>query len=256
MIKIFCLYYEGKYSTDYVANLYNSLKKHCDVDFEFVCYSDSDVLADRVIPLKQNGIIKEHWFKLQFFDKNFTGDGDIIVMDIDQLIVSNVTEMVNWPVEENELVSYNKWWNKSPHTTINGGWYKFKAGSLDFVWKKYLEDPVKWQLHYYNNLVVHFKYFGEQNFVEDNCREQDVKITMMPGQWVGKWSKIFEQNLTYNELYRDSFNEEFQIMGDEINPNLKIIHFANPDNYVMTERYQWIRNHWNIYSESSSSSSI
>ena len=127
MIKIFCLYYEGKYNTDYVANLYNSLKKHCDVDFEFVCYSDSDVLADKVIPLRQNGIIKEHWYKLHFFDKNFTGDGDIIVMDIDQLIVSNITEMVNWPVEENELVSYNKWWNKSPHTTINGGWYKFKA---------------------------------------------------------------------------------------------------------------------------------
>jgi len=244
MIKIFCLYYEGKYSTDYVANLYNSLKKHCDVDFEFVCYSDSKVLADRVIPLKQDGIIKEHWYKLQFFDKDFTGEGDIIVMDIDQLIVSNITEMVNWPVEENELVSYNKWWNKSPHTTINGGWYKFKAGSLDFIWKKYLEDPVKWQLHYYNTLVVHFKYFGEQNFVEDNCIEQDVKITMMPGKWVGKWSKIFEQNLTYNELYRDSFNEEFQIMGDEINSNLKIIHFANQDNYIMTERYKWIRDHW------------
>ena len=137
MIKIFCLYYEGKYNTDYVANLYNSLKKHCDVDFEFVCYSDSDVLADKVIPLKQNDIIKEHWYKLHFFDKNFTGEGDIIVMDIDQLIVSNITEMINWPVEENELVSYKKRWNKTPHITINGGWYKFKAGSLDFVWKKY-----------------------------------------------------------------------------------------------------------------------
>ena len=244
MIKVFCLYYEGKYNTDYVANLYNSLKKYCDVKFEFICYSDSDVLADKVIPLKQNGIIKEHWFKLQFFDKNFTGEGDIIVMDIDQLIVGNITEMVNWPVEENELVSYTKWWNKDPVTTINGGLYKFKAGSLDFVWKKYLENPVKWQLHYYNNLTVRFKYFGEQNFVEDTCKEHNVKITRMPGKWIGKWTKVFERNLTYQELYRDSFNEPFQVMGDEINPNLKIIHFSNPGNYIMKERYQWIRDNW------------
>ena len=244
MIKIFCLYYEGKYNTDYVANLYNSLKKHCDVDFEFVCYSDSDVLADKVIPLKQNGIIKEHWYKLHFFDKNFTGEGDIIVMDIDQLIVSNITEMINWPVEENELVSYKKWWNKSPHTTINGGWYKFKAGSLDFVWKKYLINPVKWQEHYYKNMVVHFKYFGEQNFVEDTCREEGAKITHMPGEWVGKWTKDFERNLTYQELYRDSFNEQFQVMGDEINPKLKIIHFSNPDNKIDVNYYNWVRKHW------------
>ncbi len=66
----------------------------------------------------------------------------------------------------------------------------------------------------------------------------------MPGKWIGKWTKVFERNLTYQELYRDSFNEPFQVMGDEINPNLKIIHFSNPGNYIMKERYQWIRDNW------------
>jgi len=33
-------------------------------------------------------------------------------------------------------------------------------------------------------------------------------------------------------------------MGDEINPKLKIVHFSNQDNYIMTERYNWIKEHW------------
>ena len=31
-------------------------------------------------------------------------------MDIDQVIVNNIDEMIGYPVGDNELVSYNKWW--------------------------------------------------------------------------------------------------------------------------------------------------
>ena len=113
MIKIYCLYYEGKYTTDYISKLYRGLKRNCKVDFKFICLSDSDVEADEVIPLDKESIIAEHWHKLRFFDKEFTGEGDIIVMDIDQIIVSDITEMIDWNVKENELVSYRKWWSKN-----------------------------------------------------------------------------------------------------------------------------------------------
>ena len=78
-----------------------------------------------------------------------------------------------------------KWWSKNINSLpINGGWYKFKAGSLQCVWDKYNSDPEKWQLHYYNNGTVHYKYFGEQDFVYHTCIENGVTITQMPGQWV------------------------------------------------------------------------
>jgi len=244
MIKIYCLYYEGKYTPDYVTKLYHSLRRNCKVDFTFHCYSDSNVEADEVIPLNRTGLIAEHWHKLRFFDKSFTGEGDIIVMDIDQVIVSDITEMINWPIQEDELVSYSKWWNLDNKVKINGGWYKFKAGSLDFIWKKYLSDPAYWQQYYYNKIIVDYKFFGEQNFVQDTCIENAAKITHMPGEWVGKWTHNFQQNLSYQLMYKETFDEEFMIMGDEINPKLKIVHFANPDNSIHQNNYNWVRDNW------------
>ena len=130
MIKIFTVYFEGKYRPDYVTKLYHSLKRNCKVPFEFICLSDTkEVEADRVIMLPKWSDIKIHWHKLKFFSPLFGGQqrGDeIIVMDIDQIIVGDITDMINYPVEENELVSYRKWWKKgNPNSgntvALNGG---------------------------------------------------------------------------------------------------------------------------------------
>ena len=221
------------------------MKKNCDVPFEFICYSDSVVDADQVIFLPKNSPIQQHWHKLSFFDYNFTGEGDIIVMDIDQVIVNDVTPMIEYPVEEGELVSYHKWWSKSPTSLpINGGWYKFKAGSLQCVWDKYNSDPEKWQLHYYNNGTVHYKYFGEQDFVYHTCVENDVKITQMPGQWVAKYDNDINLNTRYNVMYAERFNEDFMILGEELNENIRIVHFANFDNTIHEHPDEWIKEHW------------
>ena len=54
-----------------------------------------------------------------------------------------------------------------------------------------------------------------------------------------------DENVSGGNLkHRDSFNEQFQIMGDEINPKLKIIHFSNPDNKIDIDYYNWVRKHW------------
>lgn len=245
MIKIYCLYFEGKYSTDYISKLHKGLKKNCTVPIEFICYSDSAVDADQVIFLPKNSPIQQHWHKLSFFDYNFTGEGDIIVMDIDQVIVNDITPMIEYPVEEGELVSYHKWWSRSPTSLpINGGWYKFKAGSLQCVWDKYNSDPEKWQLHYYNNGTVHYKYFGEQDFVYHTCVENDVKITQMPGQWVAKYDNDINLNTRYNVMYAERFNEDFMILGEELNENIRIVHFANFDNTIHEHPDEWIKEHW------------
>lgn len=245
MIKIFCLYFEGKYSPDYIEKLYNGLKRNCKVPFEFICYSDTAVTADQVIMLPKDSIIQQHWHKLKFFDKEFTGDGDIIVMDIDQVIVNDITSMINWPVKENELVSYHKWWSKSSTSLpINGGWYKFKAGSLQCIWDKYISDPEMWQLYYYNNGTVHYKYFGEQDFVYHTSIENNITVTQMPGSWVAKYDNDFNLNARYNIMYCDSFDEDFMILGDEVNEKIKIVHFANFNNTIHNHPDEWIKDYW------------
>lgn len=242
MIKIFCLYYEGKYTKDYVDKLYRGIKRNCKVPFRFYAYSDTPVMCDHMIMLRDT--LPGHWHKIKFFDKKFTGEGDIIVMDIDQVIVGDITEMIEYPVGNNELVSYDKWWTDDRATTINGGWYKFKAGDFQCVWDKYIENPDKWSNHYFETGVVHYRLFGEQNFVEDTIRENGGKVTTMPGEWVCKLTHDEDNNEKIQRRYVKKFGEHYLILGDEFNPKVKIVHFANPNNDVHNSKHKWLKDFW------------
>lgn len=123
MIKICTVYFKGKYNPDYVSKLYRSIKRNTSIPFQSICLSDTkDVEADIVLPYNHHSPIPLHWHKLKFFSPHFAyqnPNDEIIIMDIDQVIVNNIDEMIGWPVSDNELVTYNSWWNaKLP---INGG---------------------------------------------------------------------------------------------------------------------------------------
>ena len=161
MLKICTVFFEGLYHPNAVSNLYRSLKENSSVPFEFICLADRGVDADVVLPYNKHSNIKLHWHKLKFFSPQFAyqkpGD-DIIIMDIDQKIVGNVDDLLGHPVSENELVTYGQWWENK--LGINGGFYKFKSGSLKFVWDDFALNPEYWQLHFYDNGTVHYKYYG------------------------------------------------------------------------------------------------
>ena len=177
-VKVFCLFYGKKYPYSNVLKLEKEFKRY---GVDFYCHTD---LKDEQYHLSG---IKEHWHKIRFFDSNFTGRDDIIVIDIDQKVVGDIKDMIEYPVKENELVTYKNWWNEQPRCPINGGWYKFKGGSLDYVWDKFSKNIQKWQLYYFETGVVHYKYYGEQNFVHDTVLENGGKITTMPEEWYSKY---------------------------------------------------------------------
>lgn len=250
MLKICTVYFDGKYQPKYVNNLYNSLKRYYKKPFEFICLSDtSEVEADTVYPLNMNGPIQKHWHKLKFFSPIFANqspDDDIIVLDIDQVIVNDPTEMLEYPCDPGELVSYNRWWKLHPKAKdpeFNGGWYKFKSGTLQGIWDMFISNPTKWQMHFYNNHTVHYPYYGEQNFVEKAVRYYKYKITLMPPEWCGKYTLDPEKNIQYNMMYMEKFDQDYMIM-DQPNPNLKIVHFANPNSNLHDCQESWLRKHW------------
>lgn len=237
------------YSPDYVTNLYHSLKNHSTVDFQFICLSDTTgIEADMVLPYNHHTYIKLHWHKLKYFCNLFADQqpqDEIIVMDIDQVIVSNIDEMLTYPVQSKELVSYQKWWdiNPNPPVSLNGGWYKFRSGELNCVWNKFIEDPEYWQLYFYNKNIVHHKYYGEQNFVEMLCKENNIKISHMPGQWVGKYTNDATTNRKLNLLYAQKFDQDYMVL-DTPNENIKILHFANPNSNIHDCKEKWLKNYW------------
>ena len=254
MLKICTIYYDGFYTPDYVSKLYRSLKRNSTIPFQFICLSDNpNVEADIVLPYNHYSDIKKHWHKLKFFSPQFAdqnpGD-DIIIMDIDQIVVGNVDDLIGHPVSDNELVSYGVWWNQKPNPfadrdplPINGGVYKFKSGSLKFVWDEFALNPEYWQLHYYKKGAVHYKYYGEQNYINAICDEYKVNLTLMPPEWVCKLTNDEDEDRHNNLEYMKKFNKDYMIL-DKPNDDIKVVHFANPNANIHTSKYSWIKDYW------------
>ena len=241
MIRVFTVYFEGKYEPKYITNLYRGLKKYCKVPFEFVCLTDNmDVEADRKIPIYKTGDIKTHWHKLAFFSPLFGGQNsgdDIIIMDIDQVITGNVDELLKWPVKNKELLTYEAWWDGK--LKKNGGFYKFKSGTLMNVWDKFSLNPEYWQLHFYNEGIVHKKYYGEQNFVYNTVRN----IKTVPGEWLFKYTNDSRENLELQMRYCQKYNVDYAVMGN-VNEKIKIVHFAGPGKTIHDHKEDFIKDNW------------
>lgn len=253
-MKIFCLYYDDKYSPDYVSKLYRGIKRHYKKDFTFICYTDNmNVESDVKIPLPQNTKIKKHWHKLKFFDSSFANqelNEDIIILDIDQIIVKDLSPVFDIQVNDNEIASYEKWDVTTLPIKINGGYYKFKSGQLDYIWNKYNSDPEYWQMYYFNKKIVSFPYYGEQNFVQDTVLSNNGNIKLVSGKhigfYMGKHHNYYEKqyNIFWNSLYMKTYKEPYMFFIDTWNDNICIVHFCHVLNDIHSCNDSWIKRHW------------
>jgi len=245
MLKICTVYFEGFYTPDYVSKLYRGLKKNSTIPFEFICISDNkNIEADVILPYNHYSDIKKHWHKLKFFSPQFAhqqpGD-DIIIMDIDQIIVNNVDELLNWPVSENELVTYGQWWNSN--LKINGGFYKFKSGSLKCIWDDFIKNVEFWQLNYYRKGIVHTKYYGEQNYVNWKVQEHKIKLTLTPEKWLGRYTEDYKKNVSFNKQYSTLFNTDYMIL-DEPYKYIKMVHFLGEGKTIHECNSNFVKKYW------------
>jgi len=245
MLKICTVYFSDFYTPDYVGKLFNSIKRNSSIPFESICISDDpNVSADIVLPYNHYSYVKKHWHKLKFFSPNFAyqnpGD-DIIIMDIDQVITNNIDDLIGYPVYDNELITYGIWWKSLLQT--NGGFYKFKSGSLKYIWDDFIQSPKYWQMHYYDNNDVHFKYYGEQNYVNWKTEEYQAKIIKTPAEWLGRYHNDIRENTEWNRMYCNKFKTDYMIL-DDVNDNIKIIHFIGPGKTIHEHNTSWIEEHW------------
>tara|TARA_Y100001937_G_C7115994_1_gene330148 strand:- start:577 stop:1320 length:744 start_codon:yes stop_codon:yes gene_type:complete len=245
MIKICTVYFEGLYTPDYVSKLYRSLKRNTSIPFEFICLSDNpNVEADIVLPYNKHSDIKLHWHKLKFFSSQFAyqkpGD-QIIIMDIDQIITGNIDDLIGHPVSNNELVTYGVWWPAL--MSINGGFYKFNSGNFNYIWDDFAENPEYWQMYYFRNGEVHFKYYGEQNYVNMKLHSKNMKVTRTPEEWLCKYTDNKKEMMTLNKLYKRKFNTEYMLL-DELNDMIKVVHFTGPGKTIHKYNEKFIKDNW------------
>lgn len=212
-----------------------------------------DVEADVKIKLPENTLIKKHWHKLKFFDSSFGSqepNEDIVVLDIDQVVVGDMSPILDIPIESHQLASYEKWDVEDLAIKLNGGFYKFKSGTKDYIYQKYISDPEYWQLHYFNTKVVSIPYYGEQNFVQDTIWENNEEIVLVPGKhfglYMGDLSHYYNRqyNMMWNMKYIHKFKCPYMYIKDMWHPNIRIVHFAHLLNQVELCEELWIKKHW------------
>ena len=62
-----------------------------------------------------------------------------------------------------------------------------------------LEILSYWQMHYYKERVVHFPYYGEQNYVNWRAEENGIKIIPTPEEWIGKCDIDIKMKNSYKQ---------------------------------------------------------
>jgi hypothetical protein len=173
---ILCLKHGDKYSADYVNKLYNMCKRNCTLNFEFVCLTENHQGIDkdiRILPLSNN--LQGWWCKPYMFNKDLLLSGTILYMDLDVVIAGNIDKLFTYApghwctVRDFTRAMRPKWYK------YNSSIIRFQAGTLDYVWQDYKQDPVK----------IQKKYFGDQDYLYDITINK--RASLYPDSWILSW---------------------------------------------------------------------
>ena len=97
---ILCLKHGTKYSADYVNTLYRMVKRHCTIDFTFVCLTDDTTGINpniKTIPLPD--YLQGWWCKPYMFSPDLGLVGNVLYMDLDVVIAKNIDHLFLYEVD-------------------------------------------------------------------------------------------------------------------------------------------------------------
>lgn len=242
-----------KYSSDIVNNLYYSILKNSTVPFRLLCYTDDETGLDKSITtLKINNPnqFPVHWHKLEFHKERFAGiqpGTDVIIMDIDMIILQNIDDILTYPVNKKEFGAIFRWWSmRTNWCPINGGFQKFKHGTTDYIWKKFIEKPDYWPTYYPSIGEAAPPYMGEQNFIHHNIENCGLERKYLPMDWFAKYNPLQPELF---DFWKEKIRDTDYFKDGEFDPSIKIVHFSNAkgkhnsfDNYSNS----WIKNYIHV----------
>lgn len=129
-----------KYSGDYVAKLYNGLRRHLTQPFQFRCFTDRGLDADvRLIPRQDRHLldIKGCFARLRVFDPVFQRlenlHDRIVCIDLDTVITGPLDPLFNRP----EPFVILRGANAANPNPFNGSLWMFRAGTHHDIWSDF-----------------------------------------------------------------------------------------------------------------------
>jgi hypothetical protein len=217
------------YHPFHVYRLKKQLQCFYDGDVELYCYTDRPAEFDadeniNIIPITHT-LCERQWYKIDFMGEGFVeGEDPIIAMDLDWTILSDITDMIDTPITPKQIIAIDRWWRTNPDSCdINGGMFKYYPHACRDIHEIFYSKPHFWQ-NAYRDLEDPSKVNGEQAFMRIHGSKSH-EIIKFPGIRIGRLMVDSpEVNSMYADMYCKLFDQPYYTLGNNINPNIHMMH--------------------------------
>ena len=182
MNHVVCVKWGNKYPSQYANVLYNMVKRHTTVPFEFHCITDDRTGLDphiKTIMFPNEPWIKTWWSKLWMFSPDFPLKGNILFFDLDVIVHNNIDPLFTHnPGRFMIIRDFNrcrvKDWKQS-----NSSCMCWEAGTMNHLYTDFVGDHVK----------IIKQHWGDQDWIMKAGKDQ---ITHWPDDWIRsyKWELV------------------------------------------------------------------
>jgi len=182
MNHIICVKWGNKYISQYANILYNMVKRHTTVPFEFHCITDDIKGLDphiKTIKLPNDPWIKTWWSKLWMFGGHFPLQGNILYFDLDVIVFKNINELFNYNPDKFMIIrDFNRCRIKD-WKLCNSSVMRWKTGTVNYLWDDFVSKP---------NVVMGDNH-GDQDWITKRAKQD---INHWPDDWIRsyKWEMI------------------------------------------------------------------
>ena len=182
MNHIVCVKWGNKYISQYVNVLYNMVKRHTTVPFEFHCITENLKGLDphiKTIKLPNDPWIKTWWSKLWMFGSHFPLQGNILYFDLDVIVFRNIDELFNYKSDKFMIIrDFNRCRIKD-WKLCNSSVMRWNTGTMNYLWHDFVSKP---------NKVMQDNH-GDQDWI---TKRADQDTNHWPDDWIRsyKWEMI------------------------------------------------------------------
>ena len=178
---VVCLKHGTKYGSQYVNTLYNMVRRHTTVPYEFVCFTDDVRGIDehiRTIRLQEIGV-HGWWYKVMFFDKNFPLEGNLLYFDLDIVIHDNIDKLFTYDMERFTICRDFNRSLRYDWSYMNSSVFRMKSRSLGYVYDNFFKEH-----------AMHMRRFhGDQDWIHAQISPEKGAWSFWPDNWIRsyKW---------------------------------------------------------------------
>lgn len=176
-----CVNVGTKYSPEYVEKLYNSAKRNCTVDYDFVIITDNPVhyqhLDAKIITIEHDywkNPKQGWWYKMYLFNPDLPIDNQVLYLDLDVVVVSNIDKFFNYKQDQMCICQdFNRVTIPKYHVSNSSVMYFDRAQYAD-LWTTFIN----------NHKELTSKYRGDQDYITAHLGKNK---HWWPQQWAMSW---------------------------------------------------------------------